>query len=537
MALQPGSYDGFDGYANAAQVMSRAGSFVQWANSNASTLTPTITLVPGLSGGPNQGQALSIHTSVVGGPGTFWSAWRGIFADRNQEAFVSFRFLSTVTPGSGVGSPNGMWLSVYDTIANVVQVVIHINEGNYGFQVYEGGNPNTTLGALLYTTNNNVWPGDSACYIEIHIKIGTGSSGEVEFHVNNVNVGSSGGITTQQSANAWFDAIDFQSSPISGFGSTTYMDDFRYNDTTSGPGPNPYNSWMGDMRVLTGFPVGNDSVQFTPSLTSEPTGSSSTAGSLSNAANHITFMPFTVVHAGILGTSVSAVMHAAVTGHVVLGIYDSDGANDGPGTLLVQSTALTNPGSGAVTFTLGSAPNLLSNHQYYWALSSDVAAALDNDNTTNGTAYVIAENYNATMPATVSGIAMTLVATGVPSVSGTMTLSNYGDASEVAQDGDLTYNADSNVGDEDLLNFATLPALIDLIAAVQITTCARQDIAGTRAFESSILLSGTHVYSSPFNLSTTYSYYSALFVLSPHTTLPWTTSEVNGMSAGYKVST
>jgi hypothetical protein len=43
------------------------------------------------------------------------------------------------------------------------------------------------------------------------------------------------------------------------------MDDFRINDTTTGPGSYPNNTWMGDLRVDTLFAISNGpTIDFTP---------------------------------------------------------------------------------------------------------------------------------------------------------------------------------------------------------------------------------------------------------------------------------
>jgi hypothetical protein len=78
-----------------------------------------------------------------------------------------------------------------------------------------------------------------------------------------VNVGGAN-ITTQLTANAWFDVIDFMASPLSGFGKTILLDDFYYCDTVAGPGLTPANSMLGDSRVACVFATGDDAVQFTP---------------------------------------------------------------------------------------------------------------------------------------------------------------------------------------------------------------------------------------------------------------------------------
>jgi hypothetical protein len=47
-------------------------------------------------------------------------------------------------------------------------------------------------------------------------------------------------------------------------GGGALIDDFRYNDTTTGPGTYPCNAWMGDLRVATLFAISNNAVTWTP---------------------------------------------------------------------------------------------------------------------------------------------------------------------------------------------------------------------------------------------------------------------------------
>ncbi len=91
--------------------------------------------------------------------------------------------------------------------------------------------------------------------------------------INNVSCPRPTGVNTKTTANAWFDSTDYAP-----FGNTvttiSTSNRRRHNDkTTAGPGPNPYDRYMGDMRVVTSFAIGNDAVQFTPAITSTPIGS------------------------------------------------------------------------------------------------------------------------------------------------------------------------------------------------------------------------------------------------------------------------
>jgi hypothetical protein len=250
MALK--AFDGFDHYKQLADMLSRS-NFLQWQQSGSGS-NPVVAFVTGLTG---LGRALSLTTGESGGPGTFWSAIRSVFTDRNSEAYIGFRMLGKP---STEDYTTGLWIVVGDSIGGFQQFSVHFNESNYAIQIWTG-NPALSFGTLLWTSSNNVWSGNVGEFIEMHIVIN--NTGTVEFRVNGVSVGTAL-VDTQQTPNAWFDVIDWLTSPINGFGNTIYLDDFYYCDTMSGPGVSPCNTFLGDVRVATVFATGNDAVQFTP---------------------------------------------------------------------------------------------------------------------------------------------------------------------------------------------------------------------------------------------------------------------------------
>lgn len=246
-------FDGFDHYNALADLEARS-NFIQWQKTVwGGGFTFNVSFVTGLTG---YGKALSLTTAIIGGPTANISTLREVFGSRNQEFYVGYRL-------KGVGT--GAWLIFGDSIGSgsyVTQFSVHVDEGNYALEVWSG-NGIISTGTLLYATANNVWPGDVGFFLEIHVKIATSGAGTIEFKVDNVLVGSAS-ITTQRSVNAWSDVIDIAASPVTSNSETILIDDAYYNDTTTGPGMFPMNSWAGDSRVASQFATGNDVVQFTP---------------------------------------------------------------------------------------------------------------------------------------------------------------------------------------------------------------------------------------------------------------------------------
>ncbi len=516
-------YDGFDHYNTVTDLLSRSG-FLQWQITSSST--PGIAFVPGLVGG--QGKALQLTMGGNNNENIF-----GVFSDRNQEAFVGVR-LYLPTSGSNA---SGVKLGFADTVGGLCQCMVHFNQANYSIAVYRGDI--FSAGVLLGVTANNVWSANSAFYADIRMKIDN-SAGEVQIKINGVTVLNLSGLDNQVSANAWFDAFQIKVSPDQNVNlNSMILDDVRYNDTTTGPGPNPYDSFMGDMRCVGSFAIGDDVVQFTPEITTRTFGNTNTDNSVGNAPNVIGFMPFTIPNAGDLDTTLTVTLTGAVSGHLVLGIYDSDGVDNLPGTKLVQATALTNPVSGVNTFTFTGSPALVTNRTYYLALLADATVGYRSDNIFAGTLpwFSLALPYTGNLPANVLTSSFNTYLSRTITFAGLIiNISNFGNVSEVAMDSNVSYNIDAVLNDEDLLNFAALPLLIDMIAAIQLTFCARKDEAGDRALAASLKVGGAHVYGSDKHLGTSYQYYTELWELNPDTSSPWDVSSVNGLSGGYKIT-
>jgi hypothetical protein len=245
-------WEGFDHYSSSADLLARSG-FLQWQI--ISFLSPGLTFQTGLTG---FGKALKVTTSVSGGPFTATAFLRGVWQDRNQEAFFGMRVLLPLGTNAG-----GLFVTLVDTVAGTGQIVILFNEQNYAVQIYRGTITSGAIsGTLLYASPNNAWIGNTAIYLEIGAKIAN-SGGYVTVRMNGVVIATITGVDTQNTANAWFDAIDLEGSPISGT-QTFILDDIYYGDTTSGPGSYPGDTFAGDVRVSTLFATGDDSVQWTP---------------------------------------------------------------------------------------------------------------------------------------------------------------------------------------------------------------------------------------------------------------------------------
>lgn len=368
MAIQ--AFDGFDHYNSAVDWKSRSNNFIQYQQP--STNANPINFVTGRNG---FGKAMQVNLGVTA---DIWT-----FGQRVANAFVGFACKFTA---------NGTGLRIYllDSTTQLVNLTVYFNPFNYSVQVWRGPSVNGDFdqtGTLVYSSPNNIWSGQIWNFFEVWADIDS-STGFVKAYVNGVLLASYSGNTrgpTQNHSpfatpNTWWDQMTVQMVNVGG-SSQMLIDDLYYGDSTTGPGLHACNQPIGDARVATLFPIGNNTVQWTP---------------LANA--------------------------------------------------------------------------------------------------------------------------------------------NWQEVSEVAMDSDTTYNYTSTAGNEDLLNFQSLPSTVTTIFALQVTGAYRKDDALARTVKQAVKSGATEAYGANYSLpDTNYAYFTDLFTLNPNTSANWTLSDVNGMSAGYNL--
>ena len=245
MALQV--FDGFDHYNNPVDFLSRSG-FLQWQLP--ASFQPSISFVTGR-------QSFGKAVQAENGNGLPGHITRAVWGARNAEAFFGFGLL---IPGGALGPASSVTIALQDNVAGSPQITVLFNANNFSVQIFRG----STSGASLCLSANNVWTPDVWNFIELHAKINS-STGIIEVRSNGATIATVSGVDTQATANAWFDSGDFDVFPTALVtGAFFWLDDLYYCDTTSGPGLSPYNTWLGNCGTKTLFPVGNNSVQFSP---------------------------------------------------------------------------------------------------------------------------------------------------------------------------------------------------------------------------------------------------------------------------------
>lgn len=256
MAVQV--WDGWDHYNSTtflADMFERSG-FLQYQNynfMNQSGGSPTYSLVSGVEG---DGKALKIF--IDEDIPVHYPVLACVFQQRLASAFTGTRIY--------IPTGGGLNLLFYDTVANEIQVSVYFNLNNYSVQVYRGAIINVTgagTPVLLGYSANNVWTPDTFNYIEVWPVINA-TTGSVEVKINGQVVLNVTGVNTQQSGNAWWDALGIAPKTFGFNGNYVLVDDMYYADTTTGPGSYPCDTPLGDVHVFTKFMIGNDAVQFTP---------------------------------------------------------------------------------------------------------------------------------------------------------------------------------------------------------------------------------------------------------------------------------
>jgi hypothetical protein len=224
--------EGFDHYASFANAILRVGN-LGWS----AFVTPTI-VTPGRSG---FGKCLSIQVGTGGGVTASFNANLATY-------YIGFAMM-------GVDAPTSFNVRMYDPIASgTMQCSVQFNFTGGLVSLFRGSTQLAISSPALFSTN--AWT-----FVEIMATIDN-TAGAMAVRLNNQPAVSVSGVDTQTSTNPSWGGVNFF--PDLGSGAVL-IDDFRYNDTSTGPGTYPNNSWIGDMRVATLFPTANATpIDWTP---------------------------------------------------------------------------------------------------------------------------------------------------------------------------------------------------------------------------------------------------------------------------------
>lgn len=115
---------------------------------------------------------------------------------------------------------------------------------------------------------------------------------------------------------------------------------------------------------------------------------------------------------------------------------------------------------------------------------------------------------------------------------------NWQEVSEVAMDGDTSYNSSTTAGQEDTFATPGVPATVGFIFGLQVTGAYRKDDAGLRKIRQALKSGATEVYGALTNLQDgAYAYLTDPFITDPNTAgLNWTRTAVNAANIGYNLA-
>jgi hypothetical protein len=216
-------YDGFDHYRAEADLYTRTGGIEWTPNGGGASLVS-----PGRNG---YGQCLSALAINVTAQSTDSTLYVGFALNLSAGLQIN---INDITSGS------------QQLYFNIVAGTININRGTIG---------GPAIGSAI-----NVIPRGTTtpwCYLEIGTFCDP-SVGWIIIRVNGQQVFSYNGNTKGGGASTVIvNELLFSSSAFA-------IDDFYMCNSIADPGTYPCNTFLGDVRVFTAFPTGNDAVQWTP---------------------------------------------------------------------------------------------------------------------------------------------------------------------------------------------------------------------------------------------------------------------------------
>jgi hypothetical protein len=453
---------------------------------------------------------------------------------------------STVVVGFAIGgnmNGAGFLLDFYD--GATAQNSVYFNNSNNSITAYNnhGGTVLGTSAAGVYT--NNAWN-----YVEIKT-VTSSTTGSITVRINGGTVLSLTNVNTQVSSNSYTNGIYWGAYQNGGV--FYYIDDIYVLDTTTSPGTNPNNNFLGDCSVTTMFPVAaGTSTQFTtPSLSSSPKGipSSVSWGSTgylialpNDTRSPTNFHPcqhdmqvssITVYHSGVSGSVQSQGV-----------IYNVDPATGYPTTLVSATNIISSFISGANTLTFATNVSLSKGTNYLIGIATSATSTV---NYFRDASYDYNFNYWVPTSAPISGVWNGQPSYGningfypnsqVNSINMTVnfTATNYATVQGNNPDFTSLYNYSSTVGATDLFTATSLPSTVGTVYGVATIGAYQKDSSGVRSMAPVIVSGNTTTVLTSSTLATSITYNYNMMNVNPSTSSTWTTSTVNAMQFGYKV--
>jgi hypothetical protein len=437
----------------------------------------------------------------------------------NAQSYIGGFYYQFASPTPNTGNEGG---GIQFRDGGTAQVTVTF-KGDNSIVVRRGGVSGTIIATFNLSWIPNRWD-----HYQVKVKIDP-TVGEVHIRKNN-NASDdfvATGLNTRATANSQVNGVQVLTSANMGAANQFKDVIFVACDATAP------NDWIGEKRAYQ-LLVTTDTAQknFSPSPASSTAfGVTTQSGSntLSVTANNArTTQILTAAVGGTLGKS-TVNFSAGFTGKAKVGLYDSDGGSNKPGTLLATSNEVVNPVTGANDFTYASPPTVVEGHQYYELLLTDTNCTVLAG--ASGTCYTMAQTYTSGLPSNAS--TATSGSVNTPVLYGTITASNAGCLQEAKQDAGTTYVFSSTAGDIDLYNLGDMTVTPTDIACVQVRGFGLKTDAGTCSGRLKLKSGSTTVNGSTVNVTTSYANLPPIIqTTDPNTSAAWTLSGVNGIVIG-----
>ncbi len=115
--------------------------------------------------------------------------------------------------------------------------------------------------------------------------------------------------------------------------------------------------------------------------------------------------------------------------------------------------------------------------------------------------------------------------------------SNYQNVDDTTPNGDTDYNASSTLNQIDTFVISDCPSGTTNVLGAMVWWNARRDDATTRGLSPVLRIGGTDYVGNNQNVGSSYAYFNQAYSASPSTSSAFTSSEINGMEIGYKLTT
>lgn len=505
--------DGFDKYGPPGLVFPSQTTQIGAGNWNNIGPISNAQVVAGLS---NTGYALGFL-----GASDRWDQVLSRTLNQNYSRLIGgFRFSASLNYGVG--------FALCDSNTTQCSINIAYGAGLFSFNKGDG----TLLQQGLSSIGSN-----SIHYLEFDISIGTGSYGGWKVWLDGVQILSGTG-TTQNSANAYANVVQFFMTNIGNDGTGTFtFDDFYLFDSTTA-----YNNsvLLSNPVIVTQNAIGDVQKQFTPQ--GNVVGYGYVLGGSSGAvynlpANYMYLIPFTPQ---VNCTANSVTMYLAsssFTANIRSVIYaDNSGA---PGSLLKSGPTVQGFTAGQFNnYPLSSGLSLTAGVQYWFGVMSDTFFSMvefNSPDTLFGAITSVA--FSGGAPATAPAMTYNQASCAVAALC-TGGAANYASIDTVVPLGDESSVASSSVGQSDLYVFPAVPVGITTVYAVGVSANCRLTYPGVRKFNLAAKSGGVTSNGSNTNLNPTlnYAWFDSYFPTDPNTAAPWTPTAVSAASFGMSIS-